>query len=319
MNEETEIFEESGYDREKTLAIITGLVCALIFLCGTLLGGIHSMTELGMLGVLSVACYLICDAAVAWAAYIDYQEDNNAMEWTAWAVKYVLSAYLLFSGGCIAYLMIKNAGNERQTANRSAIYQEQYDRCMQGKGANPVSCRKLASEFNKGEAASQNEHNQAKEKNAEFVETYLNWPLFKYFPGLLGLGGLFALTLVSKLMRTKKTRNHSQPKQFSNSKASVRMTKQTAPFVAPSKTRYKAVSNGKRGKQAASFRFSPSGNNYSVNLRYDGRELYGMLVSDAEAAVYSTSSFQEIAQAVINERKFKNKKDQTAKLIESLM
>lgn len=316
--------EQVGYDREKTLAIITGLVCALIFLCGTLLGGIHSITELGMLGILSVACYLICDAAVAWAAYIDYQEDGNAMEWTAWAVKYILSAYLLFSGGCIAYLMIKNAGNERATANRSAMYQEQYDKCMNGKGGNPVSCRKLASEFNKGEISANEASKKTKEDGAGFVEAYLNWPLFKYLPGLLGLGGLFALTLVSKLMGTKQRRTPTEPAQTSEplptkAKASLKFKNATAPFTAPAKTRFKAVSNGKRGAKAASFRFSPSGNNYSINLRYEKRELYGMLVSDAEAAVYATSSFEEIAQAVINERRFKNKKDSTAKIIESLL
>ena len=50
------------YDRNKVFAVATGILCALIFYAGTALGGYHSITELGVIaGLMSLACYLICD------------------------------------------------------------------------------------------------------------------------------------------------------------------------------------------------------------------------------------------------------------------
>jgi len=193
------------YNREKTLAIVTGLVCVLIFLCGTTLGGIHSLMALGGFGILSVACYLIADSAIAWAAYVDYHEDGNAVEWAAWIVKYLLSAYLLFSGGCIAWLMMMERGTESAQTSRSELYQKAYDDCMSKPGANGKPPRSRdCTQHAKGLLGNETELNKKEtaEKNtaAGFVKTYVDWPLFKYLPGLLGLAGLFALTLVSKLV-----------------------------------------------------------------------------------------------------------------------
>lgn len=309
---------DNDYDREKTLAIVTGLVCALIFLCGTVLGGYHSIKELGAIGILSVACYLIADIAIAWAAYIDYQEDKNAMEWTAWAVKYILSVYLLFSGGCIAYLLIKNSGMDHQVSSRAEIYQRQYDSCMAAKNATAAKCRALASEFNKAETQNQKEQNAKAADSAGFVEWYLSWPLFKYLPGMLGLGGLFALTLVAKLVKGKRKRQPSEPILTTTKSGKVIMGKPVAPLLAP-KTKYKAISNGKTKDKAASFRFSESGGNYSINFRHNKRELYGIMASPSEIAVLATLTFDELARHIIKERRSKSRNDATADAIESVL
>ena len=98
--------EHKQYDRQKTLAVVTGLTCCLVFAGGTALGSYHAITTIGIAaGLLAIASYILADIAVAWAAYIDYHEDQNAMEWASWAVKYIVSFYLLFSGGCIAFAM----------------------------------------------------------------------------------------------------------------------------------------------------------------------------------------------------------------------
>lgn len=303
------------YNREKTLAVVTGIVCALIFCAGTSLGAVHSLKELGAIGALSVACYLIADVAVMWAAYIDYKEDGNALEWTAWLVKYALSLYLLFSGGCIAYLMIANAQGERATATRQELYQKTYDDCL-AKGGKPAPCRKLASEFNATEAQTQKKEKEERAESAGWLNDYVSWPLFKYFPGLLGVLGLIVLTLVSKIIGS----SHDASGQLlpMTSGGNLRPSYGNAPLSLPPIAQgYPEVSNGKRGQQAASFRLKPSGKGYALNFRHAGRELYGVMVSASEAPIYATMKYKEIAQAVIDQRRGKNPNDQTAAKIEA--
>jgi len=307
-----------AYNREKTLAVVTGIVCALIFCAGTALGAVHSLRELGAIGVLSVACYLIADIAVCWAAYIDYKEDGNAMEWTAWIVKYALSLYLLFSGGCIAYLMITNAQGERATFTRQELYQKTYDDCIE-RGGKPVSCRKLASEFNQTEAQTQQKDKEQKAENAGWLNDYVSWPLFKYFPGLLGVFGLIGLTLVSKIIRPSSEDAGGQIIPMASA-SGLRASYGNAPFSAPPTSQsYPEVSNGKKGQTAASFRLKPSGKGYALNFRHNGRELYGMMISAAEAPVYATMSFKNIARTVVDQRRQKKPQDQTAAMIEATL
>lgn len=280
------------YNREKTLAIVTGIVCALIFLCGTVLGSLHSIQALGALGALSVACYLICDVAVAWAAYIDYQEDGNAMEWTAWVVKYALSGYLLFSGGCIAYLMIKERSSEAGTNQRAALYQQNYEKCI-ASGSKAGQCRAMARDFNQGESARAADAQAKKESDAGVIEDYVNFPLFKYLPGLLGLAGLFGLTLVSKLQRQQHA-PASLPLPMMATGARVRASSSSPPLrhVAT----YPSVSNGQRGAQRASIRFRARGSGVVLWLRLPGgAEKYIAQVSPPEASVLSTLDFSALA------------------------
>jgi hypothetical protein len=312
------------YNREKALAVVTGIVCALIFLAGTALGAVHSLRELGAIGVLSVACYLIADVAVMWAAYIDYREDGNAMEWAAWFVKYALSLYLLFSGGSIAYLMMSNAQGERATMNRQELYQKTYDECID-KGGKPPACRKLASEFNAAETQTQTKEKDAKAESAGWINAYVSWPLFKYAPGLLGLVGMIVLTLVSKISPPEhRASAHDASGQSvpMMGVGTLRTSPANAPLhlphsTAPASQSYPEVGNGKRGQQAASFRLKPSGRGYSLNFRHGGRELYGMMVSAAEAPVYATMKYKEIARAVIDQRRGRNPEDATAAKIEA--
>src|SRR5215210_2368024 len=190
------------YNREKTLAVVTGIVCALIFAAGTLLGSYHAIITIGVFaGALATACYLIGDIAIAWAAYIDYQEDGNAMEWGAWAVKYVLSFYLLFSGGCIAYMLFTDGATQTgRTATKKRASEAQQS-CLKSAtaaaGGKPLTnsaqaaCRKIYEAQLGAETAADNETEGKREK---WVDAFTGFPLFNYIPGIGGLCGLLLLT-----------------------------------------------------------------------------------------------------------------------------
>lgn len=303
------------YNREKTLAIVTGIVCALIFLSGTALGAIHSMMALGAFGVLSVACYLIADSAIIWAAFIDYHEDGGAMEWSAMAVKYILSAYILFSGGCIAWLMISEGLTSKAQVSRGTLYQETYDKCMQQSNAKPRSCERMAKELLSNETSNDKQKAKQHDEQAGFIKTYVDWPLFKYFPGLLGLFGLFVLALVSKLAPQDEEEFEAQPIYAQPVRANIRQSVPSAPFTAPSNS-LPSVSNGLSGVNGASFRFKLHGNNVQITWRWRKKEYACGSISLPEANIMTTLAYDELAQEIIRRRKAKNPSDQTALLIE---
>lgn len=218
----------ADYNREKTLAVVTGIVCALIFLAGTALGSIHAIKLIGALGVLAVACYVIADIAVAWAAYIDYQEDGNAMEWTAWIVKYVLSAYLLFTGGCIAYVLFTSGETQASRTATSTRASDAQKQCLESaKQANggklprtaTAECRKVYEAQLSAESSGDNKKEEARVKQSGWVDDFVAWPLFNYLPGILGLIGLFFLTLVSKLSKNSQGQSGHSPGQSGYSQA----------------------------------------------------------------------------------------------------
>lgn len=174
------------------MAILTGIICALIFIGCTALGAIYSLQELGPLGILSVAGFLIADIVMVWAAYIDYKEDGTGLEWTSWAVKFFLSAVLLLTGGAIAYKLFYRAEVEA-AANRRAE--------STAKVRNETKDRRLARQIHQDELKADRERLQ--QTGDGWLSWYINWPLFKYTPGIAGLIALLALTLVQKLSKTK--------------------------------------------------------------------------------------------------------------------
>jgi hypothetical protein len=306
MIERQEEIEEVDYDREKTLAIVTGIVCALIFLCGTALGGYHSVMAIGFIGVLSVACYLIADAAVIWSAYIDYKESGTPMEWAAWGVKYGLSLYLLVSGGCIVYVLIGSTEAETGRQSRSGLYQKTYDDCMGQPKAKARDCRQLASEFNAGEAKAETQDRETKKKENSTVEWYVNLPLFKYIPGILGLVGLFILTLVSKLQRPRKRRFRETPSDGNRETpgtlpAGRNARLQVSPANAPLRVgslpaqlpALPAVTNG----NGFTFSFKASGKGYQLHYRErgDSGSSYVCNLARSQAEGLSVADYETVA------------------------
>lgn len=190
------------YDRNKVFAIATGLLCALVFLAGTSLGAYHSLTELGLIaGLMSLACYLICDLALVVASVVDYAEDGNPLEWCAWLVKGFLSLYLLFSGGCIAYLLLEKAQTESALVSRVASSQKAFNDCLASAQTTKDKnrCNALARTIQETESANASAAKDERRASAGWIAAYVEWPLFKYLPGILGALCLFGLTLAAKL------------------------------------------------------------------------------------------------------------------------
>lgn len=251
--------EENEYDREKTLAVLTGLICMCVSFGGTALGSYHAIVVIGVLaGILATACYIIADLVVYWAARIDYKESGNAMEWTSWAVKYILSFYLLFSGGCVAYVLFSESGVQSNRTATTDRAQQQFQQCVKS-GAKQSVCQKQYDGVLKTES-SQNESIASKGKT-EWVEKFIQFPLFNYIPGILGLIGAVVLTFVAKLTANKKRKTKPvetpQPTQ-----AKLKLQTAQAPFRA---TSLHKVENG----NGFGLSLSPSG--YGVSIRFHER------------------------------------------------
>lgn len=270
--------ETDDYDRERTLAVMTGLICLCVSLGGTVLGSYHAIITIGVLaGLLATACYVIADLVVAWAARIDYKESDNAMEWCSWTVKYILSFVLLFIGGCIAYTLFSDGGVENNRNATSGRAKSAFQDCLKNGGKQHICQRQYDSVMKNESGVNVDMANSAK---VEWLEKMLHFPLFNYIPGVLGLFGAVALTLVAKLTANKKKKNKVEQPLYTTGKANVKLSNPVAPLKAPSK-RYASVSNGKE-----SFRLrTVKGNSGSVQIswRGGGQELFCKTVSDADA------------------------------------
>lgn len=261
MFEDNEI-EDNEYDREKTLAVLTGLICMCVSFGGTALGSYHAIIVIGVLaGLMATACYIIADLVVYWAARIDYKESGNAMEWTSWAVKYILSFYLLFSGGCIAYVLFTDGGvqtNRNATTERA---KKTFQDCVKG-GAKQAICQKQYDSVLKAES-SQNAEIADKSKT-EWVEKFVSFPLFNYIPGILGLIGAVVLTFVAKVTANKKQKikKSSEPLKQNKTARSTFLAANAPLRVSSAHT----VDNG----NGFFLSLSPSGNGVSIRFRERG-------------------------------------------------
>lgn len=280
-----------AYDREKTLAILTGLLCLLVFLAGTVLGGYHAFLTIGVgAGILALASYGIADVVIAWASFIDYKESGGAMEWAAWAIKYPLSLYLLVSGGCIAYTMFYTA----ETANdRTAAVVRASDaqkRCLEAPGAQrgrQAACQKTYESTLASESKLLGDKKDSEASTEKAVQSFLRFPLFHYIPGILGVFGMIGLTLVAKL-----TADHSEP-LFSTGKAQMRFTSASAPLV---NRKTASVANGKGAflsLKRNAIRFRMSGMN----------EKHVAYVSDAEMPLLESLDYAGLAAEALKRRR----------------
>lgn len=282
-----------AYNREKTLAILTGLLCLLVFLAGTVLGGYHAFLTIGVgAGVLALASYGIADVVIAWASFIDYKESGGAMEWTAWAIKYPLSLYLLVSGGCIAYTMFYTA----ETANdRTAAVVRASDaqkRCLEASGAQKgrqSACQKVYESTLASESKMLGDKKDSEASTEKAVQAFLRFPLFHYIPGILGVFGMIGLTLVAKLTTE---RSESEP-MFSSGKARLSLSGASAPLYAKLKafsvTRNGATLSLKRN----AIRFRMSGMN----------EKHVAYVSDAEMPLLESLDYAGLAAEALKRRR----------------
>ena len=309
-----------AYNREKTLAIVTGIVCGLIFLAGTVLGSYHAIITIGVFaGALATACYLIGDIAIAWAAYIDYEEDGNAMEWAAWAVKYGLSFYLLFSGGCIAYMLFTDGGTQNSRTATMKRASEAQAACVKNAGVKPsnsalAACRRIYETTLQTESAA----DQTKEtERVKWVDDFTSFPLFNYIPGIAGLASLLLLTFVSKLTKgSAQSGGGNDPLQFNL--GGVRMQsgggRSRANFTLPvgETESLQRVSNGQQ-----SFRFKPQGGRYAVNWRSNGRERYGVMVTPDKARSLAGLSYDDVARFVIDHRRTNDPDDGLSREIQA--
>lgn len=189
------------YNRNRLFAVATGILCALVFTAGTALGGFHSISTLGAFGILSLACYVILDLAVVVASILDYMEDGNIIEWSAWGVKVVGTIFLLFSGGCIAWVLFENAAVSGAQKARVEAATSAYKDCVASAKtrADKNRCTQLASNIQKNETDKADADAETRKENAGWVAKYVEWPLFKYLPGILGAICLFFLGLVAKI------------------------------------------------------------------------------------------------------------------------
>lgn len=281
------------YDREKTLAILTGLLCVLVFLAGTLLGGYHAFLTIGVgAGILALASYVIADVVIAWASYIDYKESGGAMEWTAWAIKYPLSLYLLVSGGCIAYTMFYTA----ETANdRTAAVVRASDaqkRCLEAPGTQrgrQAACQKVYDSTLASESKILGDKKDSEASTEKAVQDFLRFPLFHYIPGILGVFGMIGLTLVAKLASAPR---ESQSTNVGKSHARL----SAAPVSAPLKVR--ASTSVTNGKGTLSLKRN------AIRFRMPGmQEKHVAYVSDAEMPVLETLDYLALATEALRRRR----------------
>lgn len=310
---------DNEYNREKTLAVLTGLVCVLVFLAGTALGGYHAFTIVNVFaGLLALASYGLADVAVAWGSYIDYKESGGAMEWTAWVVKYVLSFYLLFSGGCIAYTLFytsEGAASRTEIQQRASKAQSE---CLAADGSQKgrnVACQRV---YDSTFAAGMGELNKKAEgeTSAESsIKKFIAFPLFHYLPGILGLCGILAFTLVSKLTTNYESPGESPGESPRQSPVRLRMQNQ-APFRVGNSTAYPKVEQG-----GYVYTFKSSGSGYQLHVRRRGENSKLVsYVSAPETAVLAGMDFESLANWALEKRLTNHGEDSVVGIIrESLV
>lgn len=291
----------ANYNREKTIAVLTGLICCMVSLGGTVLGSYHAGIVLGFFAaLLCTASYGIADLVVYWAARIDYMEDGNAMEWTAWAVKYVLSLYLLFSGALVSYEMYTSGtsqGNKTATAQRA---KETFNDCVKSGGRQSI-CQRQYDSLLKAETDS-NDKKESKE-TAQWAKDIINNPMFNYIPGILGIVGMIALTLVNKLAKQKARKQDEMDEPQPTRRASrLSSALQTAPFkTRRGRSNVKHYSMVTNGLQSFRFRSLPSiAPDIQVSWRNSGSEMYCAKVTSSKAEELSKMNYTDCAKEIID-------------------
>lgn len=297
------------YSRDKSLAILTGIICALIFISGTSLGAYYAVSKLGIIpGLMATACYLILDLCIIWGSYIDYHEDRNIMEWISWGVKYTASFYMLTVSGIIVYVAIFSADTQVKKSSNIDMALAAQTKCLQNSGTQQA-CRKVYESTLKETTNVDSLNSRSELASNQWAFEISKNPLFHYSPGLIGLIGILILTFVCKLYSKEEKNDGELP--LSQSMTSLKLSKANAPFINSGKGKTWSKGN-------VSIRARPNGNGYSLNVRKDGKEKYGILISKSELPIYESMAFDKVKQSIIERRTAKNSNDILAKELKSI-
>lgn len=277
------------YDREKTFAVITGLICGLITLSATCLGIAYNLRTMGWFGLFPSLGLLILDLVLFWAAYIDYKEDGTLLEYASWTVKYAGALYLLLYGGVLAFVLATEGKALNQLSDVAKIKNSAFADCLK-QGGTQRSCRELNAPIALQE-----------ESANEYLPTLKAWadsPAPKLAGPIFGIVGLIALTLVSKLTTEPKTAP-ALPLQSTTARLS------TAPASAP--LRVSPQSNAPTYPRVAcltaAFRFRSQGNGVVILLSRAGQpEKYCLMVSTQEANIFCTMPFAAMAREILTKK-----------------
>lgn len=291
----TESEENDGYDRNRSIAVLTGIVCMLVSLAGTVLGSYHAINTIGMFaGYLATACYIIADLVVYWAARIDYKEDGNAMEWTAWGVKYGLSILLLLIGGCVAYILFTTGDLESAKTATAERAQKAYQKCIES-GSRQRICQQQYNAVMTNESKLTKETTQDQNQRNQWIEGIVKHPLFNYASGVFGLFGLIALSFVAKVIKKSK-----QKVTKSKRRAGVKDYKLNPAFEIP-KSVYKTISNGKQSFRMR--RQQGRGKAVRVSWRNNKREIDCGSIQPELAEMMQHLSYNDFAKQTVERMK----------------
>jgi len=274
------------YNREKTFAVITGLICALITLSATLLGVANYIRTMGWFGIFPSLGLFILDMVIIWAAYIDYKEDGTLLEYASWGVKYVGALYLLLYGGMLAFVLATEGKQMNTLGEVARLRNTAFSDCLK-KGGSQKSCRELHSPITISE--------DAPNETFESLKQWSDSPAPKVIGPLLGIIGLVILSLISKLTSTGKL-------DLESATASYGQRYTPSPFTAPSESApYPPVYDSAKNKY---FRFRNQGKGVVVLHKNNSTkvEKYCLMISKQEATIYASLPYPSIVAEIIKRK-----------------
>lgn len=203
-----------NYNTDKTFVIFTGVLLGLIFLAGTVLGSIDALMRLGFIAVLCVACYIIADIVGLLAVIVDYKEDGNALEISAWIVEGIVALTLLTLGGLVTYRLMSESTQGSQIQTREQAYQNAYKDCVKNLAKvgpqGSVSCGKVAQAKADSIKDTFETSNKTDKETSGWADKILNWPMIHYVPGFVGVFCYLLLSGVKKLTESSKRKEYEK-------------------------------------------------------------------------------------------------------------
>lgn len=279
------------YSRDKALAILTGLMCGLIFLSATTLGTFYYVSTIGWLGIFAASGLLILDMAIIWASYIDHHEDGTILEYVAWSVKGIGAVYLLFFGGCLIYVLSERGFEAEGLKTRNQATVDYLKQCKES-GMSERTCRETGKQ--------QIQAVKREEAPPSFADLYIHHPASKIVGPVLGLICLIALTFAAKWS----TRPNAPVQPLQTSSASIRVAPASAPLRLPAgqsgHASLKVPFNG------GTFSFRKNGNGYVCWLRIrGGTDKYlakSPMLGQAEVSILASMNAADVAREVLSGR-----------------
>lgn len=301
------------YNRETSLAILTGIVCGLIFLSATILGAFYNISTIGWIGIFSAAGLVILDFAIIWASYIDYHEDGTLLEYVAWTAKGFGAAYLLFYGGCLIFVLSEKGFEQGklQMTNKAAV---NYLKECKESGMSERTCRETA------KTKIQEENKSFSETKPTFADEFVHSPVSKIAGPILGLFFLLALGLTAKFSKEK------DPSLSGQTSVSLRTVRAQPPFTAPpAGNSGHSLSFDPVEFLGGNFTFKRSGERYVIWLRlkigaqwkdfYIGRK---PMLTSAECGILVGMSGEGLAKEILTGSEWSLKNQEAKEYLEKI-